>query len=98
MKEYYDKETVYVRYPIVLKDNNEFDDIVQKLSFETEFSIGRWFNDVIHPKGSFRYCYTQGYCQYGEILADSMINFPMSIHVRVEDIQRNEQAIRKILQ
>jgi dTDP-4-amino-4,6-dideoxygalactose transaminase len=97
VKEYYSKETIYVRYPIVLKNNNEFDDIVQKLSLETEFSIGRWFNDVIHPKGSFRYCYTQGHCQYGEILADSMINFPMSIHVRVEDIQRNEQAIRKIL-
>lgn len=98
IKDYYDEDAVYVRYPIVIEDAKHLDSIIKKLSKKTEFSIGRWFNDVVHPKGSFRYCYESGVCQYGEELSDKMINFPMTIHMDVEDIMKNQRALREVLQ
>ena len=42
--------------------------------------MGEWFNDVIHPKGSFCYNYTLGTCKVGESVSQRIINFPVNIH------------------
>ncbi|WP_457744453.1 DegT/DnrJ/EryC1/StrS family aminotransferase [Sulfurimonas sp.] len=97
VNKYYNPNTIYVRYPIVIKDSKKLDKIIEQLSQESEFSIGRWFNDVVHPKGSFRYCYIEGYCTNGEMIANSMINFPMSIHITEKDIYKNAMIIQKIM-
>ena len=38
-----------------------------------------WFDDVIHPAGSFRHGYVAGSAPHGESLAASVLNLPMNI-------------------
>lgn len=95
IKTFYSKDIIYVRYPLLLQTDN-FDKLIDELSKESDFEIGRWFNDVIHPRGSFRYCYTSGNCVEGEKISKRIINFPMSIHLSVDDIENNKNKIINI--
>jgi hypothetical protein len=44
-------------------------------------------NDVVHPSGSYRYCYTEGSCTTGEKISKRILNLPVSIHVQLTEKQ-----------
>jgi len=69
-----------VRYPILFKENISLDTInaIKKEGISTGLNFGVWFNDVVHPSGSFRYCYTKGDCPEGEYVASRIINLPIN--------------------
>ncbi len=73
-------DQVLVRYPILFKENISLDTInaIKKEGISTGLNFGVWFNDVVHPSGSFRYCYTKGDCPEGEYVASRIINLPIN--------------------
>jgi len=80
--QYYSTNYNYVRYPIVFKQyiqQSIIDDIKHELT-GMGISVGEWFNDVVHPKGSYRYCYSEGLCPVGESVSNRIINFPVNIN------------------
>ena len=81
-KQFYNPNAVYVRYPFVPICNNlsrEF--LVKWFSKRTSIEIGIWFNDVVHPKGSFRYCYNLGSCMVGEKFSKIILNLPVNLRI-----------------
>lgn len=79
---FYSNRYNYVRYPILFEKSISFDEIenIKKDLAEAGILAGEWFNDVVHPKGSFRYCYIDGFCKTGESVSKRIINLPVSIH------------------
>jgi len=80
-----------VRYPIVFKENID-NDVINKIKeecYDAGFHFGVWFNDVVHPKGSFRYCYSEGDCPNGEWLSNRMLNLPVNINYPLKDKELN---------
>lgn len=80
-----------VRYPIVFKEDIG-DDIINNIKKECAsagYHFGVWFNDVVHPKGSFRYCYSEGDCPNGEWLSNRMLNLPVNINYPLLDEELN---------
>ncbi len=96
IKTFYSPDIIYVRYPILIR-TSVFDRLTDELAKKSDFEIGRWFNDVVHPRGSFRYCYISGNCVAGEEISKKIINFPMSIHISIDDIEANKKTIINIL-
>jgi len=92
IKTFYCPNIIYVRYPVLIQ-TTQFDKLIDELGKQSDFEIGRWFNDVVHPRGSFRYCYISGNCTEGEKISEKIINFPMSIHVTESDIENNKNKI-----
>ena len=82
IEQYYSPNYNYVRYPVVFKKEIEQEviDAIKKDIHSLGISVGEWFNDVVHPKGSFRYCYTEGHCPIGESVSNRIINFPVNIN------------------
>jgi perosamine synthetase len=83
IKNYYNKNYIYVRYPITFnfaiqkaKIKELKDLVIKNLGIE----FGEWFNDVIHPKGSIRYNYEDGYCKNGEFISQNILNLPVNLH------------------
>ena len=79
---YYHPETVGVRFPVVFKSHIPLETI-QKIKRDAAhhgFVFGEWFNHVIHPKGSFQYCYEPGLCNIGEQVSERIVNFPININ------------------
>lgn len=97
VKDYYSIKYVYVRYPLLLKVTTQ--DVIKKIKRriveETGLTVGEWFNDVVHPKGSYRYCYTNGSCVIGEKVSREIINLPVNIHTNIGD--NDLLRIKKIL-
>jgi hypothetical protein len=84
---YVSEDQVLVRYPILFKDeldNEMIERIKSDLSAEG-IQFGDWFNDVVHPKGSYRYCYSMGDCPNGEKIATRMMNLPVNVYQQVSD-------------
>lgn len=79
---FYDERYNYVRYPILFDKNISFEKIkkIKKDLAGAGISVGEWFNDVVHPKGSYRYCYVDGFCKVGESVSKRIINLPVNIH------------------
>lgn len=71
---------VLVRYPIVFKENVSIEslDKIKQMALEEGFNFGVWFNDVVHPAGSYRYCYVTGSCPDGEYVAQRIVNLPVN--------------------
>jgi len=87
-------DQVLVRYPIVFKSTISVKTIenLKKEGISLGLNFGVWFNDVVHPVGSFRYCYTDGSCPEGEKIAKRIINLPININYpsmlrEIEDIK-----------
>lgn len=76
-----------VRYPILFDSSVQLHQIeeLKKMGASKGYNFGVWFNDVVHPKGSYRYCYQEGDCANGEKLANRMINLPVNIYRRLSD-------------
>lgn len=76
------EDSILVRYPLVFKDNIELTTIVKirQEAIEQGLNLGSWFNDVVHPIGSYRYCYDIGMCPVGESVALRIINLPVNVN------------------
>ncbi len=101
VRQYYSTEYDYVRYPILFNKEISMDKIAtikQELK-KSGIVAGEWFNDVVHPKGSFRYCYIDGSCPIGESVADRMINLPVTVHKQLndKDLNRIKEVFKKHL-
>lgn len=71
---------VLVRYPIVFNEKVDFSTIsaIKSEAASKGYHFGQWFNDVVHPKGSYRYDYSEGSCPVGEFVSERMINLPVN--------------------
>lgn len=94
--QYYSPEVNYVRFPLVFKEDVPKENIERIKADLLEIGIapGEWFNDVVHPSGSFRYCYVDGLCPKGESVSKRILNLPVNIHYRLQD--NDYAAIRRI--
>lgn len=93
---YYSESFNYVRFPILFNKEVSFD-IIERIKNDltkSGISVGQWFNDVVHPIGSFRYCYIDGLCKIGESVSKRIINLPVNIHYRPS--QKELNAIKYI--
>ncbi|MEA3477933.1 MAG: aminotransferase class I/II-fold pyridoxal phosphate-dependent enzyme [Bacteroidota bacterium] len=93
IEQYYSQKYNYVRYPLVFRKTIEQPviDAIKKDLARLGISVGEWFNDVVHPKGSYRYCYTEGHCPVGESVSSRIINLPVNINTTL-----SEAKLRKV--
>lgn len=80
---YFREGQILVRYPILFSGDvspQVIQRIRERVRSEVGLTLGEWFNDVVHPKGSFRYGYVEGQCKVGESVAKRIINFPVNIN------------------
>lgn len=97
IKHYYHPNYNYVRYPILLDESvgEQKVNALKKALRKEGMMVGEWFNDVIHPVGSFRYCYNEGTCPNGESISKRILNFPVNIHTKLKE--KDYQSIARIL-
>ncbi len=71
---------VLVRYPLLFKKHIKLETIaaIKKEGITLGLNFGVWFNDVVHPSGSYRYCYKDGDCPTGEYVAARILNIPVN--------------------
>ena len=84
---------VLLRYPLLLPDAVTRDAAIAALE-EVGLVGGTWFDDVVHPRGSRRFGYTEGDCPNGERAARTVLNLPLGRHGRLRPSQR--AAVRAI--
>jgi len=84
---------VLLRYPVLLPDTATRDAAIAALE-AAGIVGGTWFDDVVHPRGSRRYGYTEGECPNGERAARTVLNLPLGRHARLSPAQR--AAVRAI--
>ena len=98
IKTYYKEEYDFVRFPIVFPEEIPIS-IVKEIKLklaDQKYSVGDWFNDVVHPKGSYRYCYNNGDCNTGESISERIINLPVNISRKMDE--RDIQQIANIIE
>ena len=98
ISDFYRSDRIYVRYPLLISDEvsiGTIGRIRERVAREVGLILGEWFNDVVHPKGSFRYMYTEGECKVGENVANRIINLPVNIHSPI--LKEELFQIRQIL-
>ncbi len=92
-------DLILVRYPLLFGPQITNDQIkqIQKEAYEKGYTFGVWFNDVVHPIGSYRYGYEAGACENGEYLSKRMLNLPVNINYPLHDGQLNDlvQLLKK---
>jgi len=98
IRQYYSPRYNLVRYPVLFERSVPAEKIslIKEELKKKGYRVGEWFNDVVHPKGSFRYCYIDGTCPVGESVSERMINFPVTIHRQFN--KKDLDRIRKIFQ
>ncbi|PZP27282.1 MAG: hypothetical protein DI603_22205 [Roseateles depolymerans] len=84
---------VLVRYPVRLPAGVDREAVRAALA-RAGLLMGEWFDDVVHPRGSYRHGYTAGDCPVGEATAACVINLPLGLHARLSGAQR--RALRAI--
>ncbi len=74
-------EYVMVRYPILFNRNVSLNKVMEIKTelLKNKIYFGEWFNAVVHPKGSYSYGYSEGYCKVGEDISQRIINLPVNI-------------------
>lgn len=98
LQQFYDPHAVYVRYPLLLQRDCDRDQLAKRIKQETGLNVGVWFNDVVHPAGSFRYCYQPSCCPVGETVSRRMINLPISIHLPVEHVCQIKEKLLHVME
>lgn len=80
LHDYYTPTAVLVRYPLVFAVSVTPATIkaIHEDLHAQGFNFGVWFNDVVHPSGSYRYGYLPGSCKMGESIATNIINLPLN--------------------
>ncbi|RZI55782.1 MAG: hypothetical protein EOP37_26810 [Rubrivivax sp.] len=84
---------VLLRYPLLLPDAATRDAAIAALE-DAGIVGGTWFDDVVHPRGSRRFGYSDGDCPNGERAARTVLNLPLGRHARLSPSQR--AAVRAI--
>jgi perosamine synthetase len=84
-------DDVLLRYPLRLPAGQDREALALALAAE-DIELGRWFDDVVHPRGSLRHGYHAGDCPVGEATADCVANLPLGLHAGLSVRQR--QALR----
>ncbi|GGY18577.1 DegT/DnrJ/EryC1/StrS family aminotransferase [Paludibacterium paludis] len=70
----------WVRYPFRLAAaRGDKMAMARRLADASGLPVGIWFDDPIHPRGSFRHGYMPGDCPEGERLAAEVFNLPVNI-------------------
>lgn len=78
-------DTHWVRYPFALPQRVvDKAALARRLSQASGLTIGVWFDDVIHPAGSWRHGYVAGSAPHGEALAATVLNLPLNIAIAVD--------------
>lgn len=77
---------VLVRYPLRLPAGLQRDVLAAQLA-EVDVEVGRWFDDVVHPRGSLRPGYRDGDCPVGEATAACIANLPLGLHAQLGPAQ-----------
>lgn len=92
IKQYYRGDYNFVRYPVLIDRSVKHETILAIKSDMKKAGIvsGDWFNDVVHPAGSLRYCYIDGSCPTGESVSERMINLPVSVHRQLNNRDMNK--------
>jgi len=97
---FYKPEYDFVRYPVVLPDglSEGARQALRDKFRDAGYTMGEWFNDVVHPAGSYRYCYSDGVCPTGEAISKRILNLPVNIHAKLNnrDLTRIRQIFREI--
>ncbi len=95
IKTYYTSSYNFVRYPVLLNENISIEKIksIREQLRKAGITSGEWFNDVVHPAGSYRYCYEDGFCPAGESISKRILNLPVNIHARL-----SKADLRKVRQ
>lgn len=97
-------DTHWVRYPFALPFHVlDKARLARELSAASGLNIGVWFDDVIHPAGSFRHGYQAGSAPDAEALAATVFNLPVNINLAADRaldlrLQRLQQALGRLLQ
>lgn len=76
------EDNVLIRYPIFFKDEVSIETIgaIKNEGKMMGYNFGVWFNDVVHPKGSYRFGYNEGDCRIGENVSNRIINLPVNVN------------------
>ncbi|SCK09845.1 DegT/DnrJ/EryC1/StrS family aminotransferase [Vogesella sp. LIG4] len=96
-------DTHWVRYPFALPFHVvDKARLARELSAACGLNIGVWFDDVIHPAGSFRHGYLPGGAPDAETLAASVFNLPVNINLAADAalarrLQHLQQALARLL-
>ncbi len=86
---------VLLRYPLLLPDAATRDAAIAALGRnEAASSDGTWFDDVVHPRGSRYFGYTEGECLERRARRAHRANLPLGRHARLSPSQR--AAVRAI--
>jgi len=96
IRQYYSGDYNFVRYPVLFEKGVQ-PTAIQSVKSDLKSAgivAGEWFNDVVHPKGSLRYCYIDGSCPIGESVSERMINFPVTVHRQLN--KKDLAKVRKI--
>ncbi|MCZ4409790.1 DegT/DnrJ/EryC1/StrS family aminotransferase [Cryomorphaceae bacterium 1068] len=74
------ENAVLIRYPILFGREVSLEQInaLRAEAISRGYRFGVWFNDVVHPKGSFRYMYDEGTCKVGEWVSERILNLPVN--------------------
>lgn len=93
------ENAVLIRYPILFDRNVSLDQInaLRAEAISRGFRFGEWFNDVVHPRGSYRYMYNEGSCEVGEFVAERILNLPVNAFHALDEkeLSELESLIRK---
>ena len=101
IRQYYSSRYNFVRYPVLFESTVPMEKInaIKAEMKRSGIVAGEWFNDVVHPKGSLRYCYIDGSCPVGESVSERMINLPVTVHkqLNAKDLDRMKKIFQKQL-
>lgn len=87
LRTFYNPVYQQVRFPLVFSDAVSAAQItaIRNEALKAGFALGEWFNDVVHPIGSYRYCYNPGSCPVGERISGAIVNFPVNVNVQLTE-------------
>lgn len=90
---------VLIRYPLLFNEDVSLDRInaFRNEAISHGYRFGEWFNDVVHPRGSYRHMYNEGTCKVGEWVSDRMLNLPVNAFHSLDEneLVEIENLIRK---
>lgn len=87
IRTFYSDSYNFVRFPVLFHEevpNAAIEKIKSRLR-KSGITFGEWFNDVVHPAGSYRYCYEDGTCPAGESVSKRILNLPVNVHTRLSE-------------
>ncbi len=98
IKLYNHERYIMVRFPILFdsKISEKSVNLIKQRLKQKKIYVGEWFNDVVHPKGSFRYGYQNGSCRIGEGVTMRIINLPVNVSNKVN--KRILYTIKQIIE